>query len=547
MSKFFVLLRLQMMGVFGINKILHGKGSATSGKIALIVLAVIAVLGLGAFISWSFTLGFATIGATTILPAITLALASIMVFIFTYLRASGVLFGHKDYDQTMSLPVSAASIVLSRVIMIYLTMVVICAVVFVPAMVNYAAFADTTTASAFAMFALAIFIAPFIPMTLSILVGTAIVALTSRFRYANIIVIILALVLLAGYFYVIFAWQANMMVGLDEAFITGEITDIGVFGNVMTNNITNFYPPARWFVDGIYSGLWGGFGIFAAVSILVFAAYVFITARFYKAINTRLASKRKRSNYRLGELKANTAFSAMYKREIRRIPTSVIYAMNVVLGPLLLLAAAVALVAIGPSIITDTASFLFPGMTLDELTATTVPFLVFVPMFLGGIFPASCANLSLEGKNAWIMCSIPVPSKTIFASKMAMSLTLPLPTTIIFSIASIITMQPDFLTSILVLFVPAAYIVFNTALGMFMNAKLPKYDWDSEYKLLKGTGSAAVLVMTLTGMFSTIILIIFAVIFTSYIAIILLAVLAISVIGTILILNALSKQKLFVD
>ncbi|MCL2753576.1 MAG: hypothetical protein FWE44_05460, partial [Defluviitaleaceae bacterium] len=356
MSKFFVLLRLQMMGVFGINKILHGKSSATSSKIALIIFGVLAVLGIGGFMVWFFTAPFAQMGETTVLPAMSLALASIIVFILTYMRASGVLFGHKDYDQTMSLPVSASAIVLSRVMMIYITMAVVCMVIFIPAMINYATFAYMPSSITFIMLGLAIFIAPLIPMTLSILVGTAIVALTSRFRYANIIVIIIALALLAGYLYLMFAWQANMNAGLYDALHAGEITDAQALGSAMTDGITRFYPPANWFVSSVHYGLWSSFGIFAAVSVAVFAVYVFVTAKFYKAINTRLSSKRKRGNYELGELKTGTAFSAVYKRELKRIPTSVIYALNILLGPLLLFAAAVALLVIGPNAIIDVVS-----------------------------------------------------------------------------------------------------------------------------------------------------------------------------------------------
>ena len=547
MGKFLTLLRLQMKGVFGINKLIHSKGKATEGKIALIILGIVGILALGGFISWALTVSFAALGPTTVLPAMALAYAAIMVFILTYLRASGVLFGHKDYDQTMSLPVSAGAIVLSRVAMIYITMVVVCAVVFVPSLVNYAVFAAAPQTANFVIFILAIFIAPLIPMTLSILAGTAIVAFTSRFRYANILVVVLAFVLLGGYLYVMFAWQAGLNAGLEQGLLAGEIYDAQGVGAAMADGIMNFYPPARWFVNAINEGSFAGFGIFSLVSVAAFGIYVFITARFYKAINTRLAAKRKRSNYQLGELKAGTAFSAMYKREMRRIPTSVTYAMNVAFGPLLLLVASVALVIIGPELIANTASFMFPTMSFGEVTAAVAPFLAFVPMFLGAMFPASCANLSLEGKNAWIMCSIPVPPKTIFASKMAMSLTFPLPTTIIFSIAAIFTMQPSAVDAALILLTPAAYVIFVTVLGMFVNAKLPKYDWDSEYRLLKGTGSAAVLLMVVVGLVFTAAIVITSFILSDHITIILAAVLTVCVIAILVILAALKNQKLFVD
>jgi ABC-2 type transport system permease protein len=542
MTRFLTLLRLQMLGVFGINKMLKSKQDNTA-RLVLLLLAGLGVASLIAASSYNMALITAVFGANDVLPSMTLMFTAVAALIFTYFRAKGVLFGHKDYDHTMSLPVSAASIVLSRITMLYLGVLAFSMLIYIPAMIAYGASAQGS-AHGLIMLGLTMFLAPLIPMTISILLGTLIVALTSRFRHANIIAIFLAFALLGAYFYFIFSVQIDMMATVPE--------DIGVFdplqdlGMLVTGALANFYPPAGWLSNAMTYANWGYFGLFAAISLVPFVAYIFITSKFYVKINTRLAAKRKRSNYRLDEreLKAQTPFMALYKRELRRITTSVTYAMNVCIGPLLLLTVAVALAIVGPETLEG---FFDPGLELGDITGVVAPFIFLLPIFIGNIYPASSVNLSLEGRNNWIMCSIPVSAKTIFKSKIAMSLTLTLPAAIISSVIFIIVLRPDPITAALLLVTPAAYAALNSFFGMFINAKFPRYDWENEYRLLKGTGSASVLITSIGGLILTIFIIILSVIFAPIITIITAIILIASIVGIIILNALLSKEKLFAD
>jgi ABC-2 type transport system permease protein len=538
LSKFFVLLRLQMLGVFGINKLIHSKGRGSNGKIALIMLAVAALGALALWISWFFARSLATQGPTDILPAATLMISSIFILVLTYFRAGGVLFGHKDYDLTMSLPVSAAAIVLSRITMLYLIMFALSAIFFIPATVAYGLYAPAPAAGGFIMLGLTMFLAPLIPIMLAVLLGTLIVAFTSRFRHANIVALVLAFALLFAYFYFVFGLQMNM--AIDETAAMHEIT------GVMLGGIGDFYPPALWLADGVGNSNWAVFGLYAAISVISFAAYIFITAKFYVRINTRLAARRKRGNFIIGEQKSSTPFMAMYKRELRRLPTSVTYAMNVCMGPLLLIIAAVAIFITGPQSLESGIEFLgIPSEAAGEFMDAIAGFAFILPIFLSSLFPATAVNLSLEGRNNWLMCSLPLSSKTIFKSKIAMALTITLPATVLACISLVFTLRPDPVTTILLLATPPAYVVFNAVLGMYVNALFPKYDWESEYRLVKGTASASVMMMSLGSVLLSIALVILSVVLSQHIAIVSAGILLVSVTGSVIIYSRLAKEKLF--
>jgi ABC-2 type transport system permease protein len=205
----------------------------------------------------------------------------------------------------------------------------------------------------------------------------------------------------------------------------------------------------------------------------------------------------------------------------------------------MLIVAAFALLFMNPA---EVIGVIFPGADLGDISG----FIFLIPMMLATIFPASAVNLSLEGRNNWIMCSLPVSSKTIFNSKIAMSLTLNLPATILVCIALVFALQPDFITAALLLLTPAAYVIFNAVLGMYVNAKFPKYDWESEYKLLKGTSSASVIIMTFGGLTVSIALIFLIVILSAYILWITAAILVLSVIGALVVYRLLCNERLFV-
>jgi ABC-2 type transport system permease protein len=529
-----------MMGVFGINKMLKSKVDNT-GRLALLFLAAAGIVSLASFMTYNWSLNAAAMGANDVLPAMTLVMTSIAALIFTYFRAKGVLFGHKDYDLTMSLPVSAAAIVLSRITMLYLGVLAFSMLFYIPAMAAYATSPDAA-AHGFIMLALTMFLAPLIPMTISILLGTLILALTSRFRHANIVAIFLAIGLLGLYFYFVFSFQADIIAGYDMEMLFDPFADLGL---IITSGIAEFYPPAGWLASAFTYANWGYFALFALASIVPFAAYIFITSRFYVKINTRMAARRKKSNFRLGELRSQTPFAALYKRELRRLTTSVTYALNTVMGPLLLLAAAITLFVVGPQNIA--ANLSLPVDELDGIIAAIAPFAFLLPIFLANIYPASAANLSLEGRQNWIMCSVPLRAKTIFHSKIAMSLTLTLPATVISSVLLILALQPTLLTAALLIAAPAAYNVFNAYFGMFINAKFPKYDWENEYRLLKGTGSASVLIASIGGIIATIKIIVLSLIFAAHITLITIIILAAATTGTIILSALLSKEKLFAD
>ena len=82
------------------------------------------------------------------------------------------------------------------------------------------------------------------------------------------------------------------------------------------------------------------------------------------------------------------------------------------------------------------------------------------------------ASLSLEGKNRWIMCSVPVRTIDIFNSKIAVNLTVICPFALISAALLGFKMGISLKQAILLCIVPMVYACFISVLGMYMNVKL---------------------------------------------------------------------------
>jgi len=524
-----------MLGVFSLNKMIHKKGESDIAKIVMLFIGLIAAVTAFSVLSYGVSIGPAMLGMYDLLPVADLIIASFIILILTILKSNGVLFGLKDHDLVMSLPVTSAIVILSRLSMVYIINFIISVIVFIPSMIVFIQWGNPT-ASGLLIYFLAIFFVPLIPMLASILLGTLIAAIASRFKYKNLVGMILAFGGMAAYFYFIFAsdfsFGANNLGNAELGIAIGEMAG-------------RFYPPAGWLRTAVTDGNWLFFALFALSSLAFLILYVAVTAKFYQKINTNMSSYGKKSNYKLGAVKTASPFMALYKREVKRLTTNVTYALNTCLGPLMTAVLAIVTAVMG---IEGVLGFIDAGSAAgfdsDWILGMASQFAPIGVIFMLGLYTPASVALSLEGKNRWIMCSLPVSPMTVFHSKIALSLTTMLPPSIIASAALSIALRPPVSAVIFLFIIPIAYSILISIFGMYINTKFPKYDWTSEYQLLKGL-NASVLITLLGGIIFTVLLgILTAVLFWS--PILLWSVISIVIaVPAVILYNLLSKERLF--
>ena len=101
-------------------------------------------------------------------------------------------------------------------------------------------------------------------------------------------------------------------------------------------------------------------------------------------------------------------------------------------------------------------------------------------------------SVSLEGKNLWILRSMPVATKDILLTKVKMQLCICLPAVILVAVVWGVVLQVGTLGMVLSVLMSVIANVMFALLGVVVNLKLPKMDWISETAAVKQSASTLV-------------------------------------------------------
>lgn len=516
---------MQLYNLFGINKLLHSHDKQERQRSAIIaVLGLVAVAILVTYTT-KFSNMMAEAGMGEILPTLMLVISSLATLILTFIKSTGVLIGLKDYDMVMSMPVSVFSIVTSRITLLYLINLIICFIAVLPASIVYIMYMHPPFSSYFFLLGTLLF-TPVIPMILSLSLGVFIVAISSRSKHNNIFSLILSAVVVLM---IVFATTKTQSMDMEQ------ITNLG---EVLANTVNNFYPPASLISNALSSNDWGSFVLFISISLLIGGLFVGVVSHYYKSLNTAIFSHHVKKNFRIGELKASSSFMALYQKEFRRLISCTIYALNSCIGIVLLLVIAIFVMFFLPN--TLKIQLEAAGVMKDIPGIMPIVLAIFVSMT-----STTAPSLSLEGKNRWIMCSVPISSKTVFDSKIAVNLTVILPPLYVSVFLLRLVFPCHLIQTILMFIIPTIYAFFISVFGMYLNIKFPKYDWTSEYYAVKG-GAISVLITIGGGMASSLIPLYLCIIISKYREAIMLGCAGILLIATITIYLKIIKIPLYV-
>lgn len=99
-------------------------------------------------------------------------------------------------------------------------------------------------------------------------------------------------------------------------------------------------------------------------------------------------------------------------------------------------------------------------------------------------------SLSLEGKNLWILKSLPITKEEIYKGKMLFNLLLQIPTALISSALLAVRFRVTGMTLITLFVYPVAAAFAGTVWGLFINLKLPVYNWTNETTVVKQSAAS---------------------------------------------------------
>lgn len=480
MHSFILLLKVQLLGLFGINKALHADAAKAKQRLALLALAVLAIVVVVAAYSAGVAQGLVQLGLLDAIPLVAVLVGSVTGAVATFLKANGVLFAFKDYDLVMSLPVPISAVVLSRIVPLYAMSVAIGLLAMVPALCVYASVAGVTALSV-AFMALSVVLAPLLPLALAIVLAALIAAISSRFRRSSIVMTALSVV-------AVIALVAGSLAFSGQS---GDMEALGELGAQAMSQMAGMFPPAAWAAVGIAHGDAALFALFAGASLAAGAVLLAVLVRLFVPVNSLLMSSRPQGSFSFESpagpgkgAKARSPFQALVVKEARLVLATPIYLLNTCIGYVLVMAASVAsLAASALGVLSPDALQLsgVPGEAMSEIAG----FLPWVLAFCFGISSTSAPSVSLEGSSRWLMLTAPVPARTVLGAKAALNLLLAGPTLAIAAVSLSVAFSLNAVTVAAMVVVPGAFALFATFFGLFLDARRPRYDWTSVYEPVK--------------------------------------------------------------
>lgn len=469
MKQVWTLTRMQLGSAFEFLNMKRSKNRKKNISVTTILLLGFLMF---AFLSgtYSFMMGTAlkSFGELDVLPGLFMAVTCLMILFTSIYKVKGVLFGFKDYDIVMSLPVKSWVVVASRLMLLYLINMVFVLAFLVPNYIIYGIMAKSSPIF-YVLSMISLLFVPIIPIIIASIVGVIIAVISAGFKHSNLINTILMFASIVLIFVVSFQMQSE--------------NQIAELGTLIRDKMVEVYPLAGWYLQGIIEYDFLSYAAFLVISFLALIVFSIIVGRYFKWMNTAMNARKTTSNYQVKDLKRNGPLIALYKKEAKRYFSCTIYVFNTAFGLVLMLIGAVALLFFRPEQIEQMLEIPAAVGMLKEL----VPYIM---SLMVGMVAITASSISLEGKNIWILKSAPVAAKTILGAKIIFSLSFTVPVSFLTALIAGFGLKMGIWDFLLTIALPIAYCYLTAVLGIVINLKLPMLEWKNETVVVKQSAAS---------------------------------------------------------
>lgn len=477
------LSKLELINFLGINELRHVKDPSVKKQkgFMFVVLMVLYFFLAGYVIMQSFLLG--KLGATRYIPVLYFLLAGMINLVVGIYRAKAAIYRERDLEMVSALPLSGKTIVASRIFRMYFDNLIVGLAIIIPAMLVYG-----IKSGCGAMFYISIIpvclVSPILPTAIAAWVGIIFAAIIARNRHKVLTEVILVLVIVIGSFVLSGVISSKAGVGTVNGFaerkeineeINAELT------RMISENMTrveNAFPPMKMMGEVLTNANFPGLAIYALVSLAVIILTSLIIGRNFFGISRRLFASQTHRDYSISEMKKDSVMKALVKKEASRYFSSGIYVSNTIVGPVMAVIFSAALGFVDIDKIVKSAG----ELPIDMKFENSFPYL------LGLIFcmmSIAASSVSIEGKNWWIVRTLPLSAKEILGAKILFNLIFVAPFYALMEIILLFTVNAGPLERLWLIVVPGLAILYSILLGMTCNLKFPKFNWENEAEVVK--------------------------------------------------------------
>ena len=482
MKKLISLIKATMTSDMNIFKISQKKDNKKNSKSTLIIITLLFMS-----VTWIYSNAIFEKLEPLKMPTIVLSLFAFIISFLTLIegiyKTGSLLFNCKDDQLLLSLPIKKQTVLFVRIFKFYVFEFIYDSLFLIPLTVAYFRWAlhiDWTFA--ITTITMLIFL-PVIPIVISCLFGAISSSLSSRFKYKNLIQTVLTTAILVVIMFV--------SMNLDNA-----LNYIAAHATSINDLITKIYYPA-----GVYASLADKFDIvqlliFIGVNVLLFIIMIFILSKVYFKINSRLKKVTTTKKVKIDNLviKKNSIYTSLVKKELNTFFKTPVFIINAGFGLVLFLIACIAICIKYNDILNSLAN---PALNITVDVIKNNLSIVVLALIAFTSFMTSITNsvISLEGKNINILKSLPISTKTILMSKLLSALTITTIPLLIGDIFLFIRFKLNIIEIILILVLTILIPLVSHLIGIIINLKYPKLDWENSAEVIKQSTSSFTAVM----------------------------------------------------
>ncbi len=476
-------------------------------------------------------IGYSKFGLTKAIPEMCATLIASLAFIFTFFKTNGYLFNFKEYDMLMSLPYKPKSIAACKFIYMYIKSLPWFMSVSISMLIGYAIY-EKPGFAVYPVWIIHSMIMPIIPMLAAAFLGFLVAKMGSGFRNKTIVQTIITVL------FVFAAFGARFV--LEDMFRNNKAEEVLNSLSSATGSAGKIYLPIKWFRGAVTELKISDMLLIIGISLVLFELVFIPVGRSYRKINSALKSHAASRAFVMTEQKEKSLLNTIAYKEFKRMTGSTIYLTNAGLGEIMCIVAGIAVRFLDIDKLLSKA--LMGAPITMEMIYPAIPLIVY---FFVGMAATTAMTPSLEGKNYWIVQSLPIRKKTLYQGKMLFNMYLTVPCMAFAILAVCFSARVPLINTVLYVIQGLVLCAFSTAWGCVCGIKHMRLDWENEIEVVKQ--GAAVSIYLLPNMLITMALIAGTVYLGQFINSLLITGLLIVVVGILAVLSyakvmALTKE-----
>lgn len=373
----------------------------------------------------------------------------------------------KDNDLLLSMPIPVKYIMMSRLLGVYIIGALYSCVVSVPAAVVYTAVSGLSFASVVCPLLFALLITVLV-MTLSCALGWITAKISQKLKNKSFITVIISLAFFGLYYLISFKAQD---------IITTLVSNASVYGDKIK---TYAYPV--YIFGAAATGELLPLAVTTAIILLLFAVSWILISRSFINIASDSGKRAVKKLKSISSAKRSVS-AALISKEFSKFTSSPAYMLNCGLGTVIIIIAAVMVLIKGEYLL----SVLSQAIDLSSCAAGVL--LCFSVCLICSMNDICAPSISLEGKNIWLLQSLPIKPVQVLYAKLSVQLIVTAVPALLCVIAVQIVCRMNALCFILALAGVLLYVLFYSLFCLTVSLKLPNLTWTSEITPLKQGGS----------------------------------------------------------